>query len=98
MWPRCSRSFVYDNARSYKCDFGRQEQEAFSGTACPERGVSVDPRKVQSIVEWATPTSCTEVRRNNYYRRLVEGYSKVAAPGSPTVLFAWSQRRRASTH
>ncbi len=26
-------------------------------------GLSVDPRKVQSIVKWATLTSCTEVRR-----------------------------------
>ena len=47
-------------------------------------GVSVDPRIVQSIVEWATPISCCEVLRftglANYYRRFVEGYAEVAAP------------------
>ena len=64
----------------------------------------MDPRKVQSIVEWATPTSCTEVRRftglANYYRRFVEGYSEVAAPltalGSPTARFTWSPAAQTS--
>ena len=50
--------------------FGRQEL-GFLGHRLSEDGVSVDPRKVQSVVEWATPTSCTEVRRftglANYY-------------------------------
>ena len=64
----------------------------------------MDPRKVQSIVEWATPTSCAEVRRftglANYYRRFVEGYSEVAAPltalGSPTARSAWTPEAQAS--
>ena len=42
--------------------------------------VSVDPRKVQSIVEWAMPKSCSKVRcfteLANYYRRLVLGYAE----------------------
>ena len=44
----------------------------------------MDPRKVQSIVELTTPTSCCEVRcftgLANYYSRFVEGYAEVAAP------------------
>ncbi len=60
--------------------------------------------KVQSIVEWATPTSCTEVLcftgLANYYCRLVEGYAKLAAPltalGSPTARFAWTPEAQAS--
>ena len=35
----------------------------FLGHRLSHEGVSVDPRKVQSIVEWATSTSCSEVRR-----------------------------------
>ena len=90
-------------AKSSKCEFGRREL-GFLGHRLSEAGVSVDPRKVQSILEWATPTSCTEVRRftglANYYRRFVEGYAEVAAPltalGSPTAKFAWSPAAQAS--
>jgi len=84
-------------AKSSKCEFGRQEL-GFLGHRLSQAGVSVDPRKVQSILEWATPTSCTEVRRftglANYYRRFVEGYAELAAAltalGSPTARFLWS--------
>jgi hypothetical protein len=44
----------------------------------------MDPKKVQSINEWPTPNSLKEVQSflgtANYYRRFVEGYSKIAAP------------------
>ena len=90
-------------AKSSKCEFGRSEL-GFLGHRLSRAGVSVDPRKVQSIVEWATPTSCTEVRRftglANYYRRFVEGYAAIAAPltalGSPTARFAWTPAAQAS--
>ena len=81
-------------AKSSKCEFGRQEL-GFLGHRLSKAGVSVDPRKVQSIVEWATPTSCAEVRRftglASYCRRFVEGYSELAAPltalSRPTARF-----------
>ena len=90
-------------AKSSKCEFGRQEL-GFLGHRLSAAGVSVDPRKVQSIREWATPTSCSEVRRftglANYYRRFVEGYAEVAAPltalGSPTARFVWDPEAQAS--
>jgi hypothetical protein len=88
--------------------FGRQVL-GFLGPCGPclsKEGVSVDQRKVQSIVEWATPTSCCEVRRftglANYYRRFVEGYSRaeVAAPltalGSQDARFAWTPAKQDS--
>jgi hypothetical protein len=61
-------------AKSSKCEFGRREL-GFLGHRLSKEGVSVDPRKVQSIVEWATPTSCMEVLRftvtdlADYHRR-----------------------------
>ena len=68
--------------------------------------MSVDPREVQSIVEWAAPTSCAEVLRFTLmglaknYRRFMEGCSEVAAPltalGSPAARFARSPKEQAS--
>jgi len=90
-------------AKSSKCEFGRTEL-GFLGHRLSRAGVSVDPRKVQSITEWATPKSCSEVRRftglANYYRRFVEGYAELAAPltalGSPTARFVWTADAQAS--
>ncbi len=65
-------------AKSSKGEFGRRELD-FLGHCQSEAGVSVDHRKVQSILEWANPKSCTEIRRftclANYYRRFVEGFA-----------------------
>ena len=41
--------------KSTKCEFGWQELGCL-GHRLSKDGVSVDPRKVQSVVEWATPT------------------------------------------
>ncbi len=90
-------------AKSSKCEFGRQEH-GFLGHRLLAAGVAVDLRKVQSIVELAVPTSCTEVRRvtglANYYRRFVESYAELfallMALGSPTARFAWTPEAQAS--
>jgi hypothetical protein len=62
----------------------------------------VYPHKVQSIVDWATPTSCTEVLHftglANYQCRFLEGYAEIAAPltalGSPTARFVWTSEEQ----
>ena len=47
-------------------------------------GVLVDPQKVEAILNWKPPTSVTEIRSflglAGYYRKFVEGFSKIAAP------------------
>ena len=47
-------------------------------------GVSVDPHKVEAILNWKPPMSVTEIRSflglAGYYRKFVEGFSKIAAP------------------
>ena len=91
------------HAKRSECEFGRQGL-GFTGHRLSEDGVSGDPRKVQSVVEWATPTPWCEVRRStgpaNRSRRFVEGYSELAAPlmalGSPAARFARTPEAQAS--
>ncbi len=90
-------------AKSSKCEFGRQEL-GFLGHRLSRASWLVNPRKVQSIVEWATPTSCTEVLLftglANYCHWFMEGFSEIAALltalGSPTALFVWTPELQGS--
>ena len=47
-------------------------------------GISVDPQKIEAILDWKPPTNVTEVRSflglASYYRKFVEGFSKIATP------------------
>ncbi|GKD83207.1 putative reverse transcriptase domain-containing protein, partial [Tanacetum coccineum] len=44
----------------------------------------VDPAKIESIKDWASPKTPTEIRQflglAGYYRRFIEGFSKIARP------------------
>ncbi|GJV15236.1 putative reverse transcriptase domain-containing protein [Tanacetum coccineum] len=48
------------------------------------QGIHVDPAKIESIKDWAYPKSPTEIRQflglAGYYRRFIEGFSKIAKP------------------
>ena len=69
-------------AKFSKCDFWLSEVH-FLGHVVSKEGVSVDPAKVEAVSKWAAPTSVTEIRSflglAGYYRRFVEGFSKIAA-------------------
>ena len=47
-------------------------------------GVSVDPKKIEAMVNWKSPKNVSEVRSFlglvGYYRKFVEGFSRIAAP------------------
>ena len=44
----------------------------------------MDPQKIEAVVNWKQPKNVSEVRSflclAEYYRKFVEGFSKIAAP------------------
>ena len=70
-------------AKLSKCQFWL-DSVAFLGHIVSVEGVSVDPQKVEAILNWKPPTSVTEIRSflglAGYYRKFVEGFSKIVAP------------------
>ena len=47
-------------------------------------GIAVDPEKIEAIREWSVLKNVTKVRSfmglAGYYRRFIEGFSKIAHP------------------
>ena len=90
-------------AKFSKCEFWLR-QIGFLGHIVSAEGIYVDPRKVEAIVKWEQPQTVTEIRSflglAGYYRRFVEGFSRIAAPLSRLtqkgVKFAWDDRCEAS--
>ncbi|XP_075499195.1 uncharacterized protein LOC142537574 [Primulina tabacum] len=67
-------------------------------------GISVDPSKVEAMINWSRPTNVPEIRRfvdlAGYYRRFIEGFSKIAKPitrlTQKNVKFIWSDECESS--
>ena len=78
---RLQREKLY--AKFSKCNFWLK-QVSFLGHIINKDGIAMDPEKVKAVVEWPTPKSVTEIRSflglAGYYRRFVEGFSKIARP------------------
>ena len=70
-------------AKLSKCEFWL-EQIAFLGHVISKEGLVVDPSKVEAVVNWQSLKNVTELRSflglAEYYRRFVEGISKILAP------------------
>ena len=70
-------------AKFSKCEFWLQEV-AFLGHIITAEGVKVDLEKVMAVSEWKQPTNETKIHSflglAGYYRRFIEGFSKIARP------------------
>ena len=66
-----------------KCEF-HSSSLSFLGFVISSDGVSMDPDRVIAITEWPTPTNVEEIQIflgfANFYRRFIEGYSRVVSP------------------
>jgi hypothetical protein len=86
-------------AKFSKCEFWIGEVP-FLGHIISNGGISVDLAKVKEIMEWRVPTTVTEIRSflglAGYYRRFIEGFSKIAKPMTSLLEkgkeFKWDER------
>ena len=67
--------------KSPKCEFHKEETE-YLGFIINREGIKTDPIKAQAIWDWKTPKNKTAIQSFlgfcNFYRRLIEGFSKIA--------------------
>src|ERR1041385_7957429 len=90
-------------AKFCKCEFWLKEV-GFLGHVLSEGGISVDPAKIQSIIDWTAPTTQTEVRGflglAGYYRKFVEGFSSIVRPMTQLLKkdqkFVWTEKSEVS--
>ncbi|GJT54215.1 putative reverse transcriptase domain-containing protein [Tanacetum coccineum] len=74
------------------------------GHVIDSEGIHVDPAKIESVKDWASPKSPTEIRQflglAGYYRRFIEGFSKIAKPMTKLtqkkVKFVWGDKQEAA--
>ena len=70
-------------AKFSKCKFWLDRVQFLGHVLTPE-GVSVDPSKVQDVVDWKPPRSVHQIRQflglAGYYRHFIPDFSKIAQP------------------
>ena len=70
-------------AKLSKCQFWL-DKVAFLSHVISAEGVSVDPQKIEAMVNWKPPKNVSKVRTflglTGYYKKFVEGFSRIAAP------------------
>jgi hypothetical protein len=86
-------------AKLSKCDFWLREIK-FLGHTISQDEISVDPEKVQEVMDWEPPSTVRQIRSflglAGYYRRFIPDFSRIAKPMTKLlkkgVKFEWSQK------
>ncbi|GJX40477.1 reverse transcriptase domain-containing protein [Tanacetum coccineum] len=87
-------------AKFSKCDFWLSKVQ-FLRHMIDSEGIHVDPTKIESIKDWESPKTLTEICQflglAGYYRRFIEGFSKIAKPMTKltqkSVKFNWGEKK-----
>ena len=90
-------------AKFSKCEFWFSEV-IFLGHVVSVKGIQVDPKKIEAIMEWKQPKNvaeiCSFLGLAGCYRRFVEVFSSIAAPLTKLlrkdVPFTWSEAQQES--
>ncbi|GJU55731.1 putative reverse transcriptase domain-containing protein, partial [Tanacetum coccineum] len=91
-------------AKFSSVNFGFPEYSSSDSHVIDSEGIHVDPAKIESIKDWTSPKSPTEIRQflglAGYYRRFIEGFSKIAKPMTKLtqkkVKFVWGDKQEAA--
>ncbi|GJZ05698.1 putative reverse transcriptase domain-containing protein [Tanacetum coccineum] len=92
-------------AKFSKCEFWLKEVQ-FLGHVVNQDGIHVDPSKVESVKNWKTPESPTEIRSflglAGYYRRFIKNFSKIAKPLTQLTqknkAYVWGEEQEEAFH
>ncbi|GJR96961.1 putative reverse transcriptase domain-containing protein [Tanacetum coccineum] len=90
-------------AKFSKCEFWLSKVP-FLGHAIDREGIHVDLAKIESIKDWESPKTPTEIHQflglAGYYRRFIEGFSKIAKPMTKltqkSMKFDWGEKEEAA--
>jgi hypothetical protein len=92
-------------AKFSKCEFWLDTVK-FLGHTISGDGISVDPSKVQEVMDWQPPTSVHQIRSflglAGYYRCFIPDFSRIAKPMTELlkkgVKFSWDQKYEDAFH
>nr|GFB87531.1 putative reverse transcriptase domain-containing protein [Tanacetum cinerariifolium] len=90
-------------AKFSMCEFWIPKVQ-FLGHVIDSKGIHMDPAKIESIKDWVSPKTLTEIRQflglANYCRRFIEGFSKIAKSMTKltqkNVKFNWGEKEEAA--
>lgn len=84
-----------------KCYFFRSSVK-YLGHVVDAQGVHTDPDKVSTLKDWPCPRNREELKRflgfAGYYRRFVEGYSKIAKPLNALTVGYYTVKKRGKAY